>query len=273
MKELIKERSVDSPPPLVVAKIEKPEAMHNIDAIVEAADGIMVARGDLGVETSPEEVPLMQKLMIRKCNEVGVPVITATQMLDSMIRNPRPTRAEASDVANAILDGTDALMLSGETAIGKYPLAALRMMVRIAERTEAQIRREGGPLRPSRSRTKSVADAVSHATYETARDLDAAAIVTPTVSGYTARMVAKYRPQMSIVAVTPNARVQRQLCLHWGIYPLLAKRTANTDEMLADAIGATKEHGYADSGDLVVVTAGSAGSAPGTTDLIKVEVI
>jgi pyruvate kinase len=194
-------------------------------------------------------------------------------MLDSMVRNPRPTRAEASDVANAILDGTDALMLSGETAIGKYPLAALRMMVKIAERTEAQVRREGGPPRVSRHRTKSIADAVSHATFETARDLDAVAIITPTVSGYTARMVAKYRPQMPIVAVTPDPNVQRQLCLHWGIHPLLAKRTANTDEMLADAIRATKDHGYGKSGDLVVMTAGSAGSAPGTTDLIKVHVI
>ena len=273
LKELIRQQSVGSFPPLVVAKIEKPEAMQNIDAIIEAADGIMVARGDLGVETSPEEVPMMQKLMIKKCNAVGVPVITATQMLDSMIRNPRPTRAEASDVANAILDGTDAIMLSGETAIGKYPVAAIRMMVRIAERTEAQVRHEGVPVRVPDHAIKSIADAVSHATYETARDLAATAILTPTVSGYTARMVAKYRPQMPIVAVTPNPKVQRQLCLHWGVHPLLAKRTANSDEMLADAISATKEHGYAKSGDLVVMTAGSAGSAPGTTDLIKVQIL
>jgi len=273
LKELIREQSAFGRPTPVIAKIEKPEAMQNIDAIIAAADGIMVARGDLAIETSPEEVPLMQKLIIRKCNEAGVPVITATQMLDSMIRNPRPTRAEASDVANAVFDGSDALMLSGETAIGKYPLEALRTMVTIAERTEPEVQRTGGLPPIPRPRAPSIAEAVSHATCETARDLNAAAIITPTVSGYTAHMIAKYRPQTLIIAVTPSPMVQRQLCLHWGIYPLLAKRTANTDQMIADAIGAAEEGSFVKPGDLVVVTAGAAGSPPGTTNLIKVQII
>jgi len=247
--------------------------MDNIDVIIAAADGIMVARGDLGIEASPEEVPLMQKLIIEKCNEAGVPVITATQMLDSMMRNPRPTRAEASDVANAILDGSDAIMLSGETAVGQYPLEALRTMVKIAERTEIELQQRIALAPPSRPRPKNIAEAVSHATRETAQDLDAAAIITPTVSGHTARMVAKYRPQAPIIAVTPSPMVQRQLCLYWGVYPLLARRTANTDQMLADAVHAAREHGLVQPGDLVVVTGGAAGSAPGTTNLIKAQVI
>jgi pyruvate kinase len=273
LQELVRRQCAFGRPTPVVAKIEKPEAMENIDDIIAAADGIMVARGDLGIEASPEEVPLMQKLIIKKCNQAGVPVITATQMLDSMIRNPRPTRAEASDVANAILDGSDALMLSGETTIGQYPLEALRTMVKIAERTEIELQLRTALAAPSRTRTKNIAEAVSHATREVAQDLDAAAIITPTVSGHTARTVAKYRPQAPIVAVTPSPMVQRQLCLYWGVYPLLAKRTANTDQMLADAVHAAREHGLVESGDLVVVTGGAAGSAPGTTDVIKVQVI
>jgi pyruvate kinase len=257
----------------VIAKIEKPEAVDAIDAIVAAADGIMVARGDLGIETSPEEVPLVQKLIIEKCNLAGIPVTTATQMLDSMIRNPRPTRAEASDVANAILDGSDAIMLSGETAVGKYPLEALRTMVRIAERAEASPEHPRQLAALPKSKIPAIAEAVSHATCETARDLDAAAIITPTASGYTARMIAKHRPRAPIVAVTPSPMVQRQLCLYWGIHPLLAKRTASTDEMLADAIGVAKERGFVSPGDVVVMTAGAAGSLAGTTNLIKVQVV
>jgi pyruvate kinase len=291
LKELIGRECTLGRPTPVIAKIEKPEAMENIDAIIAAADGIMVARGDLGIEASPEDVPMMQKTMIKKCNEAGVPVITATQMLDSMIRNPRPTRAEASDVANAILDGTDAIMLSGETAAGEYPLEAVRTMNKIAERTESEMLPvlrfapvappgrqplprsqpcpEGHPLGGG----VNIAEAVSHAACETARDLGAAAIITPTASGHTARMVAKYRPPVPIIAVTPSPMVQRQLCLYWGVHPLLAKRTANTDEMLADAVSAAKTHAFVQPGDLVVMTAGAAGSAPGTTNLIRVQVI
>jgi len=257
----------------VIAKIEKPEAIQNIDAIIAAADGIMVARGDLGIEASPEEVPMMQKRIIKKCNEAGVPVITATQMLDSMMRNPRPTRAEASDVANAILDGSDAIMLSGETAIGHYPVQALRTMVKIAEHAEVELRQRIALVPLSRPKTEGIAEAVSHAARETAQDLDAAAIITPTVSGHTACMVSRYRPTAPIIAVTPSPMVQRQLCLYWGVYPLLAKRTANTDQMLADAVGTTREHGLVQPDELVVVTGGAAGSAPGTTNLIKVQVV
>ncbi len=273
LQELVSRKCAFGRPTPVVAKIEKPEAVDHIDDIIAAADGIMVARGDLGIEASPEEVPLMQKTIIRKCNDAGKPVITATQMLDSMIRNPRPTRAEASDVANAILDGSDAIMLSGETAVGQYPLQALRTMVRIAERTEVELKKRIAlaPLAPAGR--KSIAEAVSHAARETAQDLGAAAIITPTSSGHTARMVSRYRPVAPIIAVTPSPLVQRQLCLHWGVYPLLAKRTANTDRMLSDAVNAAREHGLVKSGDLVVVTGGAAGSAPGTTDLIRVQVI
>jgi pyruvate kinase len=273
LKGLIQEQCCFGRPPPVIAKIEKPEAVKDIDAIIAASDGIMVARGDLGIETSPEEVPLVQKMIIRKCNEAGVPVITATQMLDSMIRNPRPTRAEASDVANAILDGSDAIMLSGETAIGKYPLEAVRTMVKIAQQAESGAKRMGQVTRLPKPAKMSITEAVSHATCETARDLNAAAIITPTVSGHTARMVSKHRPQAPIVAVTPSPMVQRQLCMHWGVYPLLSRRTASTDEMLSDAVNAAKAHGFVKPGELVVVTAGAAGSLPGTTNLIRVQVV
>ncbi len=273
LKEMIREQSAFGRPVPVIAKIEKPEAVENIDSIIAAVDGIMVARGDLGVETAPEMVPMVQKMIIAHCNAVGKPVITATQMLDSMIRNPRPTRAEASDVANAILDGTDAIMLSGETAVGKYPLLAVQTMVRIAQ--EAERSRWDTAGRPPREcgPVSVVAEAVSHASCETARDLSAAAIITPTVSGYTARVIARYRPACPIVAVTPSPVVQRQLVLYWGVYPLLAKRTANTDEMIARAVQAAQDHGFAHEGDVVVITAGAAGSVPGTTNLMKVHVI
>lgn len=273
LRALIREQAKANPPPVVMAKIEKPEAMENIDSIIEAADGIMVARGDLGIEAPPEEVPIMQKLLISKCNLAGKPVITATQMLESMIYNPRPTRAEANDVANAILDGSDAVMLSGESAAGKYPVRAVQTMCRIAAYTERQIRQSRNHNRLPELRTKNIAEAVSHAAYETARDLDAAAIITPTVSGYTARIVSKYRPSMPIVAITPSVGVQRQLCLYWGVHPLLARRTTNTDEMITDAVALAREQGYVKPQDLVVIAAGAAGSPPGTTNLIQVRVV
>ena len=274
LKALIRELSAFGKPTPVIAKIEKPEAVENIDDIIAAADGIMVARGDLGIETSPEAVPMVQKMIIAKCNAAGRPVITATQMLDSMIRNPRPTRAEASDVANAILDGTDAIMLSGETAVGKYPLPAVQTMVRIAQQAERTLddcgqREKLSPV-PSES---SVAEAVSHATCETARDLSAAAIIAPTVSGHTARVLSRFRPCCPVVAVTPSPMTQRQLMLYWGVYPLLSRRSDSTDDVISDAVGAAKEGGFVCEGDVVVVTAGAAGSAPGTTNLMKVHTI
>ena len=272
LKGMIRELSADRLVP-VVAKIEKPEAVDDIDRIIEAADAIMVARGDLGIETAPEAVPIVQKMIIAKCNAAGKPVITATQMLDSMIRNPRPTRAEASDVANAIFDGTDAIMLSGETAVGKYPLESVRTMVRIAEEAEQGelegLARPRPPLRP----VASIAEAVSHATCGTAYDLRAAAIITPTISGHTARVISKYRPCCPIIAVTPSPTVQRQLVLYGGVRPLLCKRAKSTDETIAGAVRAAQEHGLVKQGDVVVITAGAAGSGPGTTDIMKVQVV
>lgn len=215
---------------------------------------------------------MSQKMIIRKSNEAGIPVITATQMLDSMIRNPRPTRAEASDVANAILDGTDAVMLSGETAVGAYPLRTIQMMRRIAERAEAGMLADG--LRQyAPGHITSVAEAVAHATVKTAVEVNAAAIITPTVSGSTARLICKYRPAMPIVATTPNPRIQRQLSLHWGVISYLARRTDNTDEMINGSVRVALFNDLVKEGDTVVITAGTAGSPAGSTNLMKVQVI
>ncbi len=256
----------------VISKIEKPEAITNIDEIIAASDGIMVARGDLGIELSPEAVPMLQKTIIAKCNATGKPVITATQMLDSMIRNPRPTRAEASDVANAILDGSDAIMLSGETASGKYPLQAVQTMVRIAQEAEAaQFKVSHKEVAAKSGRT--FAEAVSHASVETALDLSAAAIITPTVSGSTARAVSRFRPPCPIVAVTPNPFAQRELVLFWGVFPLLSQRGANTDAVIADAVEAAQKAGYVKEGDVLVVTGGSVEGGGGTTNLMKIHLI
>jgi pyruvate kinase len=275
LKALIRELSPDNDPVPVIAKIEKPQALENLEAIVAAADGVMVARGDLGIEIPPEEVPMAQKRIIEVCNAAGMPVITATQMLESMIRNPRPTRAEASDVANAILDGTDAVMLSGETSIGSHPVAAVRTMMRIIQEVEAT--RPEMPTRavhPSEEgRTLSVADAVGRAARQAARDLNAAAIISPTVSGDTARVMSRYRPRAPIVAVTPNEAVQRRLMLHWGVIPLFAPRADNSDEMIAHAVEAAQEQGLVEEGDTLVVTAGAARSEPGTTNLMRIYVV
>ena len=275
LKKLVAEMAPGRPRVPVMAKIEKPEALENIDEIISAVDAVMVARGDLGIEIRPEEVPVAQKNIIRACNRAGIPVVTATQMLDSMIRNPRPTRAEASDVANAILDGTDAVMLSGETSIGAYPLASVRTMVRIANEVEthcpmmyAQQR-----LTPDEGSLLTIADAVSHAARDAAQNLQAAAILTPTASGYTARMMSHHRPRSPVIAVTPDRLVQRQLMLWWGVTPLFAPRTRDTDEMLVHAIQAAREHGLLQQGDTVVLTGGAAGSLPGTTNLMRVLVV
>jgi pyruvate kinase len=272
LKAFIRERAAFGRPTPVIAKIEKPEAVQNIDAIIAVVDGIMVARGDLGIETAPELVPMVQKMIIRKCNAVGKPVITATQMLDSMIRNPRPTRAEASDVANAVLDGSDAIMLSGETAAGKYPLESVETMVRIAleaERTQASLTPWQMAAQPGRT----IAEAVAHASVETAVDLNAAAIVTPTVSGATARTISRFRPPCTIVAVTPSPSAQRELVMFWGVYPVLSHRGDTTDEVMNDAIEQAQQHGYVGEGDLLVLTGGAVGSGVGMTNLMKVHLI
>ncbi|HHU69272.1 MAG TPA: pyruvate kinase [Thermoanaerobacterales bacterium] len=257
----------------IISKIENREGVDNTDEIIKVSDGIMVARGDLGVEIPPEEVPLIQKKMIDKCNSMGKPVITATQMLDSMMRNPRPTRAEASDVANAILDGTDAIMLSGETAVGKYPVESIEIMARIAEKAETAI---GVKRRIAASKgimpPKTVTDSISHATVTIAEDLDAAAIITSTNSGYTARMVSKYRPMSGIIAVTPHESVLRKLTLVWGVIPIQVPQSFTTDEMFEKAVQGALKAGLINSGDLVVITAGIPVGVTGTTNLLKVHI-
>lgn len=257
----------------IIAKIENEEGVKNLDEIIKVADGVMVARGDLGVEIPPEDVPLIQKKIIEKCNGVGKPVIIATQMLESMINTPRPTRAEASDVANAILDGTDAVMLSGETAAGKYPVAAVQMMARIAERTEKALDYERALEKRTASMPRTVTDAISHATCTTAHDLGAAAIVISTKSGFTARMVSKYRPQAPIVAVTPDTRVRRKLCLVWGVQPRISPTIENTDEMIKEAVNISLTQGLIKCGDLIVMSAGVPAGIPGTTNLLKVHIV
>jgi pyruvate kinase len=272
LKDMIREYTSLSRPTPVIAKIEKPEAIDNIDRIIAAVDGIMVARGDLAIEMSTEAVPMIQKMIIHKCNQAGKPVITATQMLDSMIRNPRPTRAEASDVANAILDGTDAIMLSGETATGKYPVLTVETMARIAQETEtaqAMLPERSIAARPG----PYFAEAVAHASVETAVDLKASAIVAPTVSGETARTIARFRPHCPIIAVTPSPITQRQLALVWGVYPILASRSESTDQVINDAVEAAKGHGYVNEGDIIIITGGTVGYGVGTTNLMKVHLI
>ncbi|MED3905697.1 MULTISPECIES: pyruvate kinase [Geobacillus] len=257
----------------IIAKIENEEGVDNIDEILEAADGLMVARGDLGVEIPAEEVPLIQKLLIKKCNMLGKPVITATQMLDSMQRNPRPTRAEASDVANAIFDGTDAVMLSGETAAGQYPVEAVRTMHQIALRTEQALEHHDILSQRTKESATTITDAIGQSVAHTALNLDVAAIVTPTVSGKTPQMVAKYRPKAPIIAVTSNEAVSRRLALVWGVYTKEARHVNTTDEMLDVAVDAAVRSGLVKHGDLVVITAGVPVGETGSTNLMKVHVI
>ena len=249
----------------IISKIENQEGVDNLDEIIEVSDGIMVARGDLGVEIPTEEIPVVQKLMIKKCNEAGKPVITATQMLDSMIRNPRPTRAEVTDVANAIYDGTDAIMLSGETAAGKYPVEAVKTMATIAKRAEETMRNRRDKI----NKSKNVTDAISYATCTTAMDLEAKAILSSTASGHTARMVSKFRPDCPIVATTSNESVRRQLALTWGVLPLMREKSANIDQVIVNSIEAAKTSNYVSKDDVVVITAGGGE----TTNLIKVETV
>lgn len=254
----------------IIAKIENREGVENIDEIINAADGIMIARGDLGVEIPVQEVPLVQKRIIEKCNKAGKPVITATQMLDSMIRNPRPTRAEATDVANAIFDGTDAIMLSGETAAGKYPVESVAMMSSIAEKADQDLIDH---LRQKTINVNSVTDAISHATCSIASELGAKAIITSTKSGYTARAVAKFRPQVPIIAVTFKEKVIKTLQIVRGVIPLEVKETSSTDEMFIEAVKGALSSEMVEKGDLVVITAGVPVNVTGTTNLIRVHIV
>ncbi len=254
----------------IVAKIEKREALNNFDAILEAADAVMVARGDLGVEVSVQEVPLHQKEIIRKCNAVGKPVITATQMLQSMIANPTPTRAEASDVANAILDGTDAVMLSGETATGHYPVRAVEMMAKISTTIENKMLRWVDPVSfTDVEHTHPITDAISDATATIAKELGARLIVTSTWSGYTARQVARERPREPIMAFTPNAATYRRLALTWGVRSVLVPQHEDTDEMIETMARTVLDLRLAQPGELVVITGGIP-LGVGRTNFLKV---
>ncbi|MGH2593138.1 MAG: pyruvate kinase [Anaerolineae bacterium] len=257
----------------IVAKIEKSEALDAFDDILEHSAAIMIARGDLGVEIPAERVPFVQKDLIARCNRAGVPVITATQMLNSMINHPRPTRAEASDVANAILDGTSAVMLSAETASGEYPIESVVMMARIAAMAEENLSHADPAHRVRRDKTHAPAAAISQATVDIAYELDAKAIVTSTYSGNTARWVASYRTRTPVIAVTPRADVQRQLALAWGVIPMLAPNYNTTDEMIQCAARLAQESGLASEGDTIVITAGIPSGAGTKTNMLKVHVI
>lgn len=257
----------------IISKIENQEGVDNIDEIIRLSDGIMVARGDLGVQIPVEEVPIVQKMIIEKCNMAGKPVITATQMLDSMIRNPRPTRAEASDVANAILDGTDAIMLSGETANGKYPAETVSTMARIALKAENSINFEAMLKKKRKQHIPTVPDAISLATVSTAMQLKAGAVITATQSGHSARIVSKYRPQCEIIAVTPYWHVARKLSIVWGVYPIIAERMESADEVIEKSVKEATEQGYVKKGELVVIAAGVPSGYAGTTNLMKVHIV
>ncbi len=257
----------------IIAKIENANGVDNIDEILSVSDGIMVARGDMGVEIPLQDVPILQKMLIKKAYSAGKIVITATQMLDSMMKNPRPTRAEATDVANAIYDGTSAIMLSGETAAGKYPVEALRTMATIAERAEADIdyeKRFGAISSPT---VPNITNAISHATCTTAYDLKAAAIATVSMSGMTPRLISRYRPSMPILACSPSEKTYYQLAMSWGVIPLKIDVKTNENELFDDAMNVAKEEGHVNDGDVVVITAGVPVGISGTTNLIKVHMV
>ena len=251
----------------IIAKIEKHEAVDQLDGILENVDGIMVARGDLGLEIAQQRIPAIQKMMIRKANHLGKPVITATQMLRSMVWNPRPTRAEVADIANAILDGTDALMLSEETAAGDYPLAAVKIMAQVAEETETILE----PRQRFAGLEKTVPEAISLAAISLARDLHVKAFLIPTTSGSTARLIARYRPNQLIIAISPERQTVKMLCLVWGVYPAPIRGFKSTDEMIRSLQKKALDLGVVKRGDLVAITAGLPLHQAGTTNMITVK--
>ena len=254
----------------IISKIENQEGVDNLDAIIEASDGIMVARGDLGVEIPAEDVPMIQKVMIDKCNQAGKPVIVATQMLDSMQVNPRPTRAEVSDVANAVLQGADAIMLSGESAAGKYPLESVKMMAMIAERTESTVDHNENYKKLMNTESTSVTEVISQAVVNSSLQIGAKAILTPTESGFTARMVSKYRPKAPIIAITPNEKTLRRLTLVRSVIPIKGEYVSTTDEMFSSAIRNSVRTNHVEPGDYVVISAGIPSGRAGATNLIKI---
>ena len=266
IKELIAAAGKSIP---VIAKIEKHEAIEQMEEILALCDGVMVARGDLGVELPAEDVPVLQKQLIATSNRLGIPVITATQMLDSMVNNPRPTRAEVSDVANAILDGTDAVMLSNETAVGNFPIEAVKTMAKIAQRIE----REKHRTPPDAYKNWTTPNAISASVGQIAEQLEASAIMTLTKTGSTARNVSKFRPQTPILAITPQVHVSRRLQLVWGVKPLLVLDLPSTTQTFQAAITVAQEKNWLAAGDLVVMTAGTLQGVSGSTDLIKIELV
>ncbi|MDD6059841.1 MAG: pyruvate kinase [Ruminococcus sp.] len=257
----------------IIAKIENTDGVENIDEILEAADGIMIARGDMGVEIPFEQIPAIQKAIIRKGYNAGKQVVTATQMLESMIANPRPTRAEITDVANAIYDGTSAIMLSGETAAGAYPVDAVKTMALIAETTEENINYKARFSSRQIESDRNIAEAIAHATVTTAHDLDAKAIITVSLGGQTARLISKYRPACPIIGCTMNEVVCRQMNMSWGVVPFIIDEKTSTDELFAAAVEAAEQHQLVRDGDLVAITAGVPLGVSGTTNLMKVEKI
>lgn len=257
----------------IIAKIENQQGVENIDGIIALSDGVMIARGDMGVEIPAEDVPVIQKMLIKKVTHAGKQVITATQMLDSMMKNPRPTRAEITDVANAIYDGTGAIMLSGETAAGMYPVEAVTMMARIAERTEKDIDYRKRFFVRSRKANPDITDAICHATCTTAYDLNARAIVTVTKSGRSARMVARYRPECDIIGCTPSETVCRQLNLVWGVSPVLVQEKNNVFDLFDHALSTARNQKLLKEGDITVITSGVPIGISGTTNMIKVQVV
>ncbi len=258
---------------MVIAKIEKHEAVANFSSILKQADGIMIARGDLGVEIDLEDIPYIQKDIIKKTNLAGKPVITATQMLDSMIRNPRPTRAEVSDVANAILDGSDAVMLSGETAAGKFPIEAFEMMAKIINKTESTLDYQEIIQKKFEIRQNTITEAISFASCKIANELSSKAIITSTQSGNTARQVSKNKPRSIIIGASPHDWVIRQLMISWGVIPAKTAFTDNINQLIEEAINVTKENGYVNKGDTVVITGGVMINKPGSTNFINVKEI
>ena len=257
---------------MICSKIENQEGVDNIDSILEVSDAIMVARGDLGVEIPIEKVPAVQKMIIEKCNAVGKPVITATQMLDSMIRNPRPTRAEVSDVANAILDGTDAIMLSGESANGTYPVEAVQTMSRIATETEKQLDYEIA-VSQAKKHIPAIGGVISRAACNAANELQASAIISSTQSGATARRISQCRPECPIIAVTPCEKVAKSLAFSWGVYPIVADRVESTDEMMDKSVEIAEKNGFVNKGETVVIAAGVPVDKVGATNLMKISVV
>ncbi|MGN0243925.1 MAG: pyruvate kinase [Lachnospiraceae bacterium] len=270
IRDILKKHNADIK---IISKIENSEGVNHIDEIIEASDGIMVARGDLGVEIPEEKVPFIQKRLIKKCNDAYKPVITATQMLDSMMRNPRPTRAEVTDVANAIYDGTDAIMLSGETSVGKYPVEAVKTMVDIALETESHLDYEAIIQNKKLLRSKNISSAIAYSSVTTAHHLNARLVLAPTMSGFTASIVSSFKPKACVIGLSPVDKTLRAMQIYWGVRPIKTKQVNSTDVLIYAAIEAAKDAGIARIGDVAVLTAGTFSQQSRVTNMMKVVTI